>query len=133
VLAPVPRDFALATVWPWVKAFGYAIRFITHPDGSETSEVRYYICSRYLSGARFAAAVRGHWGIESMHWTLDVTFREDDSRTRERTLANNLSWLRRFAITLVKRHPIKDSLRGKLLRCAYNTDFLTEVLTLNYV
>ena len=68
-----------------------------------------------------------------MHWTLDVTFREDDRRTRERTLGNHLSWLRRFAITLVKRHPAKDSLRGKLLRCAYNTDFLTEVLTLSAV
>src|SRR5438105_4028796 len=91
---------------------------------------RYYIASRYLSGKRFAEAVRGHWGIESMHWTLDVTFREDDSRTRERTLANNLSWLRRFAVTLLKRHPAKDSIRGKMLRCGYSTNFLTEVLTL---
>jgi predicted transposase YbfD/YdcC len=132
-LAKVPRDFACAKEWPWVKAIGYAIRLTQHADGSETSEMRYYVCSRYLSGKRFAEAVRGHWGIESMHWTLDVTFREDDSRTRERTLGNNLSWLRRFAITLVKRHPIDDSLRGKLLRCAYNTDFLTEVLTLSNV
>jgi hypothetical protein len=68
-----------------------------------------------------------------MHWTLDVTFREDDSRTRERTLGNNLSWLRRFAITLLKRHPVKDSLRGKMRRCSYSTDFLAEVLTLNEV
>jgi predicted transposase YbfD/YdcC len=90
--------------------------------------VRYYISSRYLSGKRFAEAVRGHWGIESMHWVLDVTFREDDSRTRQRTLGANLSWLRRFAVTLLKRHPAKDSLRGKMLRCGYNTDFLTEVL-----
>jgi predicted transposase YbfD/YdcC len=132
-LAKTPRDFACAKEWPWVKAIGYAIRLTQHADGRETSDVRYYICSRYLSGKRFAEAVRGHWGIESMHWTLDVTFREDDSRTRERTLGNNLSWLRRFAITLVKRHPVDDSLRGKLLRCAYNTDFLTEVLTLNAV
>jgi predicted transposase YbfD/YdcC len=132
-LAKVPRDFALAQEWPWVKAIGYAIRITQHADGSETSEVRYYICSRYLSGKRFAEAVRGHWGIESMHWTLDVTFREDDSRTRERTLANNLSWLRRFAITLLKRHPADDSLRGKMLRCGYTTDFLTEVLSLNNV
>lgn len=132
-LAKLPRDFGLEEEWPWVKAIGYALRLTQHADGTETSEVRYYICSRYLSGKRFAEAVRGHWGIESMHWTLDVTFREDDSRTRERTLANNLSWLRRFAITLVKRHPVEDSLRGKLLRCAYNTDFLTEVLTLNKV
>ncbi len=132
-LAKIPRNFAYAKEWPWVKAIGYAIRFTQHPDGRETCEMRYYVCSRYLSGKRFAEAVRGHWSIESMHWTLDVTFREDDSRTRERTLGNNLSWLRRFAITLVKRHPIDDSLRGKLLRCAYNTDFLTEVLTLNHV
>ncbi len=132
-LAKIPRNFACTKEWPWVKAIGYAIRFTQHADGRETSEMRYYVCSRYLSGKRFAEAVRGHWGIESMHWTLDVTFREDDSRTRERTLGNNLSWLRRFAITLVKRHPIDDSLRGKLLRCAYNTDFLTEVLTLKEV
>jgi predicted transposase YbfD/YdcC len=132
-LAKTPRDFTSAEEWPWVKAIGYAIRLTRQADGRETSEVRYYVCSRYLSGKRFAEAVRGHWAIESMHWTLDVTFREDDSRTRERTLGNNLSWLRRFAITLVKRHPAKDSLRGKLLRCAYNTDFLTEVLTLNNV
>ena len=83
--------------------------------------MRYYILSRYLSGKRFGEAVRGHWGIESMHWVLDVTFREDDSRTRERTLGNNLSWLRRFAVTLLKRHPVKDSLRGKMIRCMLNT------------
>ncbi len=46
-------------------------------------ETRYYILSRYLSGKRFSAAVRGHWGIKSMHWVLDVNFREDDSRARE--------------------------------------------------
>lgn len=132
-LARLPRDFAPSKDWPWVKAIGYALRVTTHEDGSETSEVRYYILSRYLSGKRFAEAVRGHWSIESMHWTLDVTFREDDSRTRERTLANNLSWLRRFAITLLRRHPAKDSLRGRMLSCGYSTDFLTEVLTLNMV
>lgn len=132
-LARTPRDFACAKDWPSVKAIGYALRVSQDAEGRETSEVRYYIGSRYLSGKRFAEAVRGHWGIEAMHWSLEVTFREDDSRTRERTLANNLSWLRRFALSLVKHHPIKDSLRGKLLRCAYNTDFLTEVLTLNYV
>ena len=69
------------------------------PTARETDEMRYYILSRYLSGKRFSEAVRGHWGIESMHWVLDVNFREDDSRTRERTLGNNLSWLRRFAVT----------------------------------
>jgi predicted transposase YbfD/YdcC len=129
-LTKLPREFGPADDWPEVKAIGYAIRLTQHDDGRETSEVRYYIASRYLSGKRFAEAVRGHWGIESMHWVLDVTFREDDSRTRERTLGNNLSWLRRFAVTLLKRHPVADSLRGKMLRCGYDTAFLAEVLTI---
>jgi predicted transposase YbfD/YdcC len=132
-LTRTPDDFRPAEDWPEIKAIGYAIRLTQHADGRETCEKRYYACSRYLSGKRFAEAVRGHWGIESMHWTLDVTFREDDSRTRERTLGNNLSWLRRFAVTLLKRHPVKDSLRGKMLRCSYSTDFLAEVLALNEV
>ena len=129
-LAEVPRDFASRKDWPWVKAIGYTVRITRHADGTETDEVRYYLSSRYLSGRRFAEAVRGHWGIESMHWVLDVNFREDDSRTRERTLGNNLSWLRRFAVTLLRRHPDKDSLRGKMMSCMLNTDFLAEVLSL---
>ncbi len=129
-LTRVPRDFALKEEWPWIQAIGYALRVTQHADGRETDQTRFYILSRYLSGKRFSEAVRGHWSIESMHWVLDVTFREDDSRTRERALGNNLSWLRRFAVTLLKHHPVNDSLRGKMLRCLMNTEFLTEVLTL---
>jgi predicted transposase YbfD/YdcC len=132
-LAGVPRDFACGEDWPWVKAIGCTVRITRHGDGSETDEVRYYLSSRYLSGKRFAEAVRGHWGIESMHWVLDVNFREDDSRTRERTLGNNLSWLRRFAVTLLKRHADKDSLRGKMMSCMLSTDYLTQVLLLQHV
>ncbi len=129
-LTRIPADFELKKEWPWIKAIGYSLRVTQHADGSETDETRFYILSRYLSGKRFSEAVRGHWGIESMHWVLDVNFREDDSRTRERTLGNNLSWLRRFAVSLLKRHSVKDSLRGKMLRCMMNTDFLAEVLTI---
>ncbi len=132
-LARVPRDFAPKKDWPWVKAIGYSVRITQHGDGTESDEVRYYLSSRYLSGKRFSEAVRGHWGIESMHWVLDVNFREDESRTRERTLGNNLSWLRRFAVTLLKRHPAKDSLRGKMISCMISTDFLTQVLSLQHV
>jgi predicted transposase YbfD/YdcC len=132
-LAKLPRDFAAAKDWPWIKAIGCTVRITRRADGPESDEVRYYLSSHYLSGKRFGEAVRGHWGIESMHWVLDVNFREDDSRTRERTPGNNLSWLRRFAVTLLKRHPAKDSLRGKMISCGLNTDFLTEVLTLQHV
>jgi predicted transposase YbfD/YdcC len=132
-LTEVPRDFACRKDWPWVRAIGYTVRITRHADGTATDDVRYYLSSRYLSGQRFAEGVRGHWGIESMHWVLDVNFREDDSRTRERTLGNNLSWLRRFAVTLLKRHPDKDSLRGKMMSCMLNTDYLTQVLLLHHV
>jgi predicted transposase YbfD/YdcC len=132
-LTRIPKDFALKKEWPWVKAIGYAVRFTIHADGRETHDVRYYILSRYLSSQRFGEAVRGHWGIESMHWVLDVNFREDDSRTRERMLGNNLSWLRRFAITRLKHHPLKESLRGKMQIAGWNDDFLAEVLTGQYV
>ena len=128
-LSKIPSNFALKKEWPWVKAIGYTVRIVQHADGRETDEVQYYILSRYLSGKRFSEATRGHWSIESMHWVLDVTFREDDSRTRERTLGNNLSWLRRFAITLLKRHGIKDSIKGTMLRCLMSTKFIEEVLT----
>jgi len=48
-------------------------------------------------------------------------------------LGNNLSWLRRFAVTLLKRHPDKDSLRGKMMSCMLNTDYLTQVISLQHV
>jgi len=128
-VARVPPDFA-AKEWPWIRAIGTAVRITTHADGSQSDEVRYYVLSRFLSGKRFGEAVRAHWSIESMHWVLDVTFREDEGRTRQRILGNNLSWLRRFAVTLLKRHPVKDSIRGKMIRCLMSTHFLDEVLTL---
>jgi len=106
-----------------------AIRMTEKNGGTTSNDVRYFIVSRYLSGQRFAQAVRGHWGIEnSLHWVLDVTFHEDQSRTRERHMADNLSWLRRFAISLLKRHPSKHSIKGKSEIAGWNNNFLMQVL-----
>jgi len=128
-LAKVPQDFSVRKQWPHVKAIGYAVRLCEHADGRQSHDVRYYILSRYVSGRRFAEAVRGHWGIEnSLHWVLDMNFREDESRTRHRVFADNLSWLRRFAITLLKHHPKKESLRGKMQIASWSDAFLAEVL-----
>jgi predicted transposase YbfD/YdcC len=128
VLARMPTDFAVATDGPEVRAIGSALRYPLHDDGRETVAVRYDLRTRYRSGKRFAEAVRGHWSIESMHGVLDVTFREDAHRTRERNLANHLRWRRRFAVSWLKRHPVKDRINGKMLRCGYNPGFLAEVL-----
>ena len=129
-LVKLPADFPLKKQWPGVKAIGMVVRVTTHSDGSESGDVRYFILSRYLSGPRFAQSVRGHWGIEnSLHWVLDVTFAEDQSRARDRRLADNLSWLRRFAISLLKQHPSKHSIKGKSEIAGWNNDFLLQVLT----
>ena len=130
VLAKLPEDFPLKAQWPGLKAIGMAVRTTERSDGESSGDVRYFISSAFMSGKRFADAVRGHWAIEnSLHWVLDVTFDEDRSRTRKRRMADNLAWLRRFAISLLKRHPSKNSIKGKSRISGWNNKFLMEVLT----
>ena len=129
VLVKIPKNAPLSKEWPTVKAVGMTVRTTVNSDGTTSGDVRYFIVSRFLSGQRFAHAVRGHWAIEnSLHWVLDVTFDEDQSRTRQRRMADNLSWLRRFAISMLKRHPSKHSIKGKSEIAGWNNDFLMEVL-----
>ncbi|MFN5531079.1 MAG: ISAs1 family transposase [Planctomycetaceae bacterium] len=106
----VPHTFALRKEWPSMRTVGYAVRYTTHADGTQTEQVRYYILSDEMSASRFAEIVRDHWQIEAMDWVLDVTFREDQTRSADRSLASNLSWLRRFAPTMLRRHPFKGQL-----------------------
>ena len=114
--------------WPSVKAIGMVISVRQEGD-KVTEEVRYYILSEDLTGKDFARAVRQHWPLENNgHWQLDVLFHEDASRVRERTLTNNLSWMRRVAISLLKHHPSTDSLKGKRQSAGWNDHFLAEVL-----
>ena len=124
-----PKDLPGRTPWSGLKTIGVAIRF-SERDGEETADVRYYISSLRRHGKRFARLVRGHWGIENtLHWSLDMTFREDASRVRARRLAENLAWLRRLALTLVKQHPYKQSLVMKRRMAGWSIDFLMQVLT----
>ncbi len=127
-VAPIPRRETVFQDWPSVEAIGMVISVRTEGD-KVTEEVRYYILSDYLTGEEFSRAARQHWSIENnCHWQLDVLFCEDDSRVRERTLTNNLSWLRRVAISLLKHHSSKDSLKGKRQSAGWNDRFLAEVL-----
>jgi predicted transposase YbfD/YdcC len=73
-----------------------------------TQETRYFISSLPNDAKCFAEAVRGHWGIEnSLHWCLDVAFREDDSRVRKGHGATNLAIINRFALSLIKQDPTR--------------------------
>jgi len=130
-LAKLPEDFPLAKHWPGLKAIGMAVRVTEHDDGRASDDVRYYITSRYLSGKRFANAVRGHWGIEnSLHWQLDVTFQEDQCRVRKGHADANFSLLRRTSLSLLKNnHTEKVGVKNKRLCAAWNDDYRLQVLS----
>ena len=128
-ICPVPDDLPDRDRWANLKAIGMAIN-ITVRDGKESCAVRYYILSTYLSGKRFAEAVRNHWGIEnSLHWQLDVTFGEDQSRLRKGHADTNASLLRRTALSLLKNNKTeKLGVKNKRLAAAWDDDFRLEVL-----
>lgn len=128
-LCQVPDDLPDKQRWHKLRAIGIAIN-ITIRDGKETSEVRYYILSKFLSAKRFAAAVRDHWSIENrLHWQLDVTFQEDQCRLRKGHADTNFSILRRTALSLLKNNKSKKiGVKNKRLAAALDEDYLIEVL-----
>lgn len=128
-LCPVPDDLQSQERWRKLRAIGMTVNN-TVRDGKECIEARYYILSRFVSGKRFAEAVRTHWAIENrLHWQLDVTFQEDQSRIRKGHADANFSSLRRTALSLLKNnHTKKIGVKNKRLAAALNDDYLTEVL-----
>ena len=126
---PAPKALPGFLAWKGLKSIGMATSCCVR-DGKETIEVRYYISSLGVDVKRFARAVRGHWSIENeCHWSLDMTFREDESRARERHLRENFAWLNRFVLSLLKQHPGRQSLVMKRRSCGWSDDFLMEVVT----
>lgn len=128
----VPKDLQGRDEWAGLKTIGIAVR-IYQQNGIEKSDVRYYLCSMRRNGKLFANAVRDHWGIENtLHWCLDMTYREDESRVRNRNFAQNLSWLRRLTLSLIKQHPGKESNVMKRRMAGWSVDFLMQILTAQY-
>ena len=126
---PVPKGLPKRELWKGLKSIGMVVSQCIR-DGKETVEIRYYISSLTVSVKRFAHAVRSHWGIEnSCHWSLDVTYREDESRIRDKHIRENFAWLNRFTLSLLKQHSGRDSLAMKRRSCGWNENFLLEVLT----
>lgn len=123
-----PDSLSTAAKWKGLKTIGVAIR-VSQQGGKETSDVRYYISSSKLSVRSFAERIRGHWAIENtLHWCLDVTFREDDSRLRNRQAADNLAWLKRFAISLLKQQTDKESIAMRRRMAGWNPEYLAQVV-----
>lgn len=99
---PVPQNLPGLSNWKGIQTIGIAMLLCVR-NGKETTDIRYYISSLEMGVKRFANAVRAHWGIENTcHWSLDVTYREDDSRIREKNLREHFAWLNRFTLSLLK-------------------------------
>jgi predicted transposase YbfD/YdcC len=94
-----------------------------------STDCRYFLCS-FPEPDRFAATVRGHWGIENQqHWVLDVQFGEDACRTRRDHSAENLALIRRVALNVLRHNgPPRDSIRQRKIRAALNDDYRLNLL-----
>ena len=122
-LDPAARGLGALGGWPDLRAVlaVETIRGVTG-TGKVEAEIRYFLTSCGDDPAVLVQAIRRHWSVENaLHWVLDVTFREDDSRVRDRTAARNLALLRKIALNLVAAdRGSRASLRGRRKKAAWN-------------
>jgi predicted transposase YbfD/YdcC len=104
--------------WKKLAAVGM-IESEQETKGKVNVERRYFIVSAGVKTVeQFALAARAHWGVEAIHWVLDVTFREDDCRVRKGHAAHNLSAIRKFALSALRNdntHPERSLRRHRKL------------------
>ena len=131
-VSPAPEALEPLHGWPDLRTL-LAVETIRSINGTAKTEaeIRYFLTSCDDDPAVLAQAIRRHWSIEnSLHWVLDVTFREDDSRVRHRAAARNLALLRKIALNLVAAdRSSQTSLRGRRKKAAWNDDYMLRIIT----
>jgi predicted transposase YbfD/YdcC len=115
--------------WPGLESLGM-VEATREINEQASKEKRYYLSSLSVDAVRLAEAVRGHWAIEnSLHWILDVVFREDDSRVRVGHAAENFALIRRIALNLLQQEKtLKRGVKTKRLKAALDDSYLLKVL-----
>jgi predicted transposase YbfD/YdcC len=125
---PAPEGLPGRGEWKGLKSVGVVTSRRVQGD-REGIEIRYYLSSLPVDLKLFARAVRGHWGIEnSCHWILDVIYREDESRIREESLRENMAWLNRFTLSLLKQKSDRKSIAMRRQCCGWDENYILEVL-----
>lgn len=100
-----------------------------HCAGRISREQRYYITTLTADAATLGNAVRAHWAVENrLHWVLDVTFREDDSRIRRDHAPANFNTVRQFALNLLRKEPSAASLKRKRFKAALDDGFRAKIM-----
>ena len=115
--------------WVNLKAIGMVINEVQIND-KISYDKRFYIMSDIKDVSEFSKSVRGHWGIEtSLHWCLDVGFREDESRARKDNAAENLNIIRHITLNILKKETsLKSGIAGKRLKCGWDEKYMEKVL-----
>jgi predicted transposase YbfD/YdcC len=126
----VLRTITARDAW---KDLGSVVRVTSERtmNGRTTNETRYYVSSiKTTTAEEILDAVRSHWKIEnSLHWILDIAFREDDSRIRTQHAQENFALMRKIALNLLKQETtVKVGIKAKRLKCGWDEPYLLKVL-----
>jgi predicted transposase YbfD/YdcC len=114
--------------WPGLKAV-VMVESARETDAKIERETRFYITSLVLLATLLGPIVRAHWAIEnSLHWVMDMTFRDDECRVRTDHAPANFTTVKHIAHNLIRQAPGKDSLRLKRKVAAWDDDFLASLV-----
>lgn len=116
--------------FPGLAALGRIEATRRHANGKEQSGTRYVVLSKRLSPSRLAETVRTHWDVENgLHWQLDISFHEDDARSRKDYAPQNLAVIRRIALDILRSHPSDKSVARKMKLASWKHTFFLELFT----
>ncbi len=129
---PVAKHVSQLAAWVGLLTLVMVERVVTCvATGAVATEVSYYISSMRPSARRLGQAIRSHWCIENgLHWVLDVVFREDARRVYDRVAAQNIAFLNRLALSVLRGDTTKASLKVKRKRAGWDIGYLAQLLGL---
>jgi predicted transposase YbfD/YdcC len=114
--------------WPALKAV-VMVESTRETAGKIEQETRFYITSLVLLACQIGPMIRSHWAIEnSLHWVLDMIFREDECRVRTDHAPANLTTIKHIALNLMRSSTAKHSLRAKRKVAAWDDDYLASLI-----
>jgi predicted transposase YbfD/YdcC len=121
---------AQAALWLGVLSVGMVTREgWCQATGVQSMEVSYFLSSLPPNARRLGRAIRGHWSIENgLHWVLDVVFREDARRVYDRTVAENVAFMNRLALSLLRGDSSTDSMKVKRKQAGWSIPYLAQLL-----
>ena len=115
--------------WPGLKAVA-VVDSTREINGKTEKETRFYITSLTAPASLVGPAIRDHWSIEnSLHWVMDMLFRDDECRVRTNHAPANFTTIKHMAPNLLRKAPGKSSLRSRRKAAAWDDDFLASLVT----